>query len=212
MIALDGPAGAGKSTVAKLVAERSGLPYLDTGAMYRAITVGILSRGIDPSDWPAIDEALASIELEIDPDRVMVDGIDATLAIRGPEATAGVSAVAANPTVRASLVGLQRRWVERQGGGVLEGRDIGTVVVPGAGLKVFVTASVRERARRRSEEIDAPIDEVEADLTRRDALDSARAESPLKPAEDAVIVDTTEHTIDEVVAIIIELATQRGVL
>jgi len=211
-IALDGPAGSGKSTVAKLVAEESGLPYLDTGAMYRAITFGVLKRGIDPTDWPAIDHALPTIDLELSATSVVVDGADATEAIRGAEVTANVSAVAANPRVRAELVELQRVWIDKSGGGVLEGRDIGTVVVPTAALKIFVTASVRERARRRALEIDANIDKVEADLLRRDKLDSEREESPLRPASDAVTLDTTEHTIAEVVAIVINLARDRGLL
>ena len=168
VITIDGPGGSGKSTVAKLVAEQTGLPYLDTGAMYRAITFGVLQRAIDPADWETTDSVLPKIDLDLSASSVMVDGVDATEAIRGVEVTAHVSAVAANPTVRQVLVELQRQWLHKSGGGVLEGRDIGTVVVPNAALKVYVTASVRERARRRSLETGTDIDEVEADLVRRD--------------------------------------------
>lgn len=211
VIALDGPGGSGKSTVAKLVASATGLPYLDTGAMYRAITFSVLQRDLDPSDWPAADAILDSIELDLSDEAVVVDGFDATEAIRGPEVTNNVSAVAANPNVRSTLVRLQREWVAKMGGGVLEGRDIGTVVIPDAALKVYVTASARERARRRAAQTGADIDEVEADLIRRDKADSERAVSPLRPADDAVTVDTTGHTIDEVVDIIVGLADERGV-
>lgn len=209
VIAIDGPGGAGKSTVAKLVADRTGLPYLDTGAMYRAITFGVLQRGIDPSDWAAIDAVLDSIDLDIGVHDVFVDGVDATEAIRGPEVTAHVSAVSANPTVRVAMVELQRIWIDKAGAGVLEGRDIGTVVVPDAGLKVFVTASVRERARRRALETGDDIDEVEADLLRRDKADSQREVSPLRPAADAITVDTTGFHIAEVVDRIVALAHER---
>lgn len=212
VIAIDGPGGSGKSTVAKLVAERTGLPYLDTGAMYRAITFGVLQRGIDPSDWSAIDEALPTIDFDLGVATVNVDGVDATQAIRGPEVTKHVSAVSANPIVRSALVELQRKWIANTGAGVLEGRDIGTVVVPDAPLKVFVTASVRERARRRSLETGADIDEVEADLLRRDKADSERATSPLQAAVDAITVDTTGVDIDEVVERIVQLAHERELI
>lgn len=212
VIALDGPGGSGKSTVAKLVAKESGLPYLDTGAMYRAITFGVMQRGIDPADWTAIDQVLADIDLDLSATSIVVDGVEATNAIRGVEVTTNVSAVAANPRVRVALVELQQIWIEKSGGGVLEGRDIGTVVVPNAALKIFVTASVRERARRRALEIGADIDEVEADLLRRDKLDTEREESPLRAADDAVTVDTTKHEIGEVVEIIIGLAKARAII
>lgn len=209
VIAIDGPGGSGKSTVAKLVAERTGLPYLDTGAMYRAITLGVLRRGIDPNDWESIDTVLPDIDLEFQDRSVRVDGSDATTEIRGVEVTTHVSAVSANPTVRAALVDLQRRWIAATGSGVLEGRDIGTVVVPSAALKVFVTASVRERARRRALETGDDVDAVEADLERRDKADSERAVSPLRPADDAVVVDTTGVEIEAVVDRIVSLAHER---
>ena len=209
VITIDGPGGSGKSTVAKLVAEQTGLPYLDTGAMYRAITFGVLQRAIDPADWETTDSVLPEIDLDLSASSVMVDGVDATEAIRGIEVTAHVSAVAANPTVRQEL---QRQWLHKSGGGVLEGRDIGTVVVPNAALKVYVTASVRERARRRSLETGTDIDEVEADLIRRDQADSERQDSPLRPAGDAVTVDTTGYAIAEVVDRIVSLAHERGLV
>lgn len=212
VITIDGPGGSGKSTVAKLVAEQTGLPYLDTGAMYRAITFGVLQRAIDPADWETTDSVLPEIDLDLSASSVMVDGVDATEAIRGVEVTAHVSAVAANPTVRQVLVELQRQWLHKSGGGVLEGRDIGTVVVPNAALKVYVTASVRERARRRSLETGTDIDEVEADLVRRDRADSERQDSPLRPADDAVTVDTTGYAIAEVVDRIVSLAHERGLV
>ena len=212
VITIDGPGGSGKSTVAKLVAEQTGLPYLDTGAMYRAITFGVLQRAIDPADWETTDSLLPEIDLDLSASSVMVDGVDATEAIRGVEVTAHVSAVAANPTVRQVLVELQRQWLHKSGGGVLEGRDIGTVVVPNAALKVYVTASVRERARRRSLETGTDIDEVEADLIRRDQADSERQDSPLRPADDAVTVDTTGYAIAEVVDRIVSLAHERGLV
>ena len=212
VITIDGPGGSGKSTVAKLVAEQTGLPYLDTGAMYRAITFGVLQRAIDPADWETTDSVLPEIDLDLSASSVMVDGVDATEAIRGVEVTAHVSAVAANPTVRQVLVELQRQWLHKSGGGVLEGRDIGTVVVPNAALKVYVTASVRERARRRSLETGTDIDEVEADLIRRDQADSERQDSPFRPAGDAVTVDTTGYAIAEVVDRIVSLAHERGLV
>lgn len=212
VIAIDGPGGSGKSTVAKLVAERTGLPYLDTGAMYRAITFGVLQRGIEPTDWAAIDDALPDIQFDLGIGTVVVDGVDATQAIRGAEVTAHVSAVSANPTVRSALVDLQRKWIANTGAGVLEGRDIGTVVVPDAPLKVFVTASVRERARRRSLESGEDIDAVEADLLRRDKADSERTASPLHAADDAVTVDTTGVEIEQVVEQIVALALERELI
>jgi len=178
--------------------------------MYRAITFGVMQRGLDPADWEAANEVLPEFDLDFAPATVSVDGVDATEAIRSPEVTANVSAVAANPTVREVLVGLQRGWLARAGGGVLEGRDIGTVVVPEAGLKIFMTATARERARRRAAQSGGDVDEIEADLIRRDKADSERATSPLKAADDAVLLDTTAYSIEEVVDMIVGLAHERG--
>ena len=197
-VAIDGPAGAGKSTLAVNLAKHLGLERLDTGAMYRAVAWAALDRGVDVSDRQAV-AALARV-LEIDVDHgVTVDGADATRAIRTSSVDAAVSAVAANPEVRTELVRRQREWVERHGGGVVEGRDIGTVVLPGADLKVYLTASANERAKRRAEERNdrRSVEQVEADLKRRDRLDSTRTDSPLPApgqAADVVVVDSTHKS------------------
>jgi cytidylate kinase len=195
VIAIDGPAGSGKSTIGRAVAARLGLEYLDTGAMYRSVAFAALGRGIDPADHEAV-AALAPTLLIVIGERVTVDGEDATAAIRGPEVTRAVSAVAANPEVRAELVRRQRAWAAERGGGVMEGRDIGTVVFPDAELKVYLTADESERLRRRAVEAG---EEVARDIARRDAADSTRAASPLQAAEDALVIDTTGRAIDEIV-------------
>ena len=211
VIAIDGPAGSGKSTVARAVAERLGLEYLDTGAMYRAVAFAVLRRGGDPADAELAANVARSIELDVTADRVMVNGVDATLEIRGPEVTRSVSLVAANPAVRAELVSRQREWAEWRDGGVLEGRDIGTVVFPDAALKVYLTASAEERAKRRAQEVtDLDYETVAADLARRDALDSGRDADPLREADDAVLVDTTGLSIDQVVDRIARLLPDAG--
>jgi CMP/dCMP kinase len=208
VIAIDGPAGSGKSTVARAVAARLGLAYLDTGAMYRAVTFAAIRRGIDPSDTVPVGRLAAEIDMEV-ADTVTVDGVDATIEIRSPEVTRAVSAVAANPAVRAELVGRQRRWADEHGGGVIEGRDIGTVVFPDAAVKVYLTADDSERATRRSKEmLDMHYDQVAADIARRDHIDSTRAASPLAVADDAVHLDTTGRSIDQVVDAVLELASQ----
>lgn len=203
VIAIDGPAGSGKSTVARALAKHLGLKYLDTGAMYRAVAFAVLRAGGDPDDAESTTATARLVDLDIGLDRVMVDGIDATVEIRGPEVSRAVSAVAANPEVRKELVSRQREWAVRQGGGVLEGRDIGTVVFPDAELKVYLTADPEERARRRAKEVtDLDYEQVAADIARRDALDTTRAADPLVEAADATVVDTTGLDIDEVVATI----------
>ena len=146
VIAIDGPAGSGKSTIARRLADRLGLDYLDTGAMYRAVTFAALRRGIDPADGADVAAIVGDLELEVGPDGVVVDGVDATIEIRGPEVTRAVSLVAANPEVRTDMVRRQRAWTVERGGGVLEGRDIGTVVFPDALLKVYLTARPEVRA------------------------------------------------------------------
>ena len=205
IIAIDGPAGAGKSTVGRAVASRLGLAYLDTGAMYRAVTFAALRRGIDPADDDDVAAVADTIEMTLDGSSVMVDGVDATVEIRGREVTAAVSAVAANARVRAELVRRQRSWVAARGGGVVEGRDIGSVVFPDATLKLFVTASPRVRAQRRVAEIGGDVAEVEASIIERDRKDSTRDDSPLMETSDAVVVDTSGLSIDEVVARVLEL-------
>jgi cytidylate kinase len=211
VIAIDGPAGSGKSTVARLLAERLGLPYLDTGAMYRAITFAALRRGIDPGDVGPTAELCRTVDLDVSLDGVRVDGVDATVEIRGPEVTRAVSAVAANPAVREELRRRQRQWAADHGGGVLEGRDIGTVVFPDATLKVFLTARPDVRAERRAAEV-TQLDyaTVAADLARRDALDQGRTDSPLKMADDAVEIDTSDRTIEQIIDELADLARRAG--
>jgi len=206
VIAIDGPAGSGKSTVAKEVASRLGLDYLDTGAMYRAVAFAAIRRGIDPEDFDRVAELARQVDLEVG-DSVKVDGADATIEIRSPEVTRAVSVVAANPAVRTELVARQREWASAHGGGVVEGRDIGTVVFPDADVKVYLTADDRERASRRSKEmLDLQYDQVAADIARRDHADSTRAASPLSVAPDAVVLDTTGLGVDAVVSTVLEMA------
>ncbi|MFM8303867.1 MAG: (d)CMP kinase [Actinomycetota bacterium] len=210
VVAIDGPSGSGKSTVARAVADDLGLEVLDTGAMYRAVTQAALERGIDLTDGDALGVLASTLAIDVD-DSVRLDGRDVTAVIRGPEVTAAVSTVAAHPQVRAVLVARQRAWAETRGGGVVEGRDIGTVVFPDAALKIFLTASEGERARRRQrDEVAAArttdLSAVAGDLARRDRLDSGRAASPLVAADDAVVVDTTAMGKDAVVVHVVALA------
>jgi cytidylate kinase len=211
VIAIDGPAGSGKSTVARAVAARLGLDYLDTGAMYRAVTFAAIRRGVDPEDADAVAGLARQIDLEVG-ETVMVDGVDATIEIRSPEVTRAVSAVAANPAVRKEMVTRQREWLDHHGGGVVEGRDIGTVVFPEAPVKVYLDAEDRERASRRSKEmLDLHYDQVAADIARRDHVDSTRPASPLSVADDAVRIDTTGRDIDAVVRQVLAMAAERHV-
>ncbi len=202
-VAIDGPAGAGKSTLARQLAEQLGVERLDTGAMYRAVAWAALRRGVRLDDVDAVGALAASLDLQVGA-TVEVDGVDATAGLRTPAVDAAVSTVAANPAVRAELVKRQRAWVEARGGGVVEGRDIGSVVLPDADLKIYLTASPEERARRRAGERGQgqPLADVAAQLARRDHLDSTRAVSPLRRpddvAEGAVVVDSTGRTADQV--------------
>jgi cytidylate kinase len=196
VVAIDGPAGAGKSTLARAVADHLGLERLDTGAMYRAVAWAALRRSVDPADAPAVAGIARELVIEVG-DKVMVDGHDATAGIRSPEVDAAVSAVAANPEVRAEMVGRQRAWLARRGQGVMEGRDIGSVVLPDADVKIYLTASTAIRAERRAQERGhgRSVGAVAEDLARRDSLDSTRAASPLPSAEDvaadAKVIDYT---------------------
>ena len=190
-VAIDGPAGSGKSTLSRALATRLGLQRLDTGAMYRSVAWAVLQRGIDADDREAVAEVARDLDIVVD-DRVVADGTDITEAIRGPEVSATVSAVAANPAVRAVMVERQRRWVDAHGGGVVEGRDIGSVVLPDADVKLFLTASPEVRAARRSEE------GAEA-VARRDRLDSTRTASPLEVPEGARVIDTGAQSVDQIV-------------
>lgn len=202
VVAIDGPAGAGKSTVARLVAEALGLEVLDTGAMYRAVTLAVLESGTDPADGRRVGGIAAAVTIEVD-GRTRLDGRDVSDAIRTPEVTAAVSAVSAHPAVRTTLIDRQRAWVDAHGGGVAEGRDMGRVVFPDARLKVFLTASEDERARRRHRDEGAADRDVGFDAARRTLLERDAADhetNPLVAEVDAIIVDSTGRTLDDVVA------------
>jgi cytidylate kinase len=206
VIAIDGPAGSGKSTVARAVAERLGLQYLDTGAMYRAVTFAALRRGVDLDDSERMGRLAADIELEMPADgSIVVDGFDATIEIRGPEVTRAVSIVAANAGVREEMRQRQRAWALQRDGGVMEGRDIGTVVFPEADVKVYLDASPEERARRRASDPNhsggpVAVAEVATALSQRDEIDRTRTASPLYASAEAVVIDTTGQPVDAVVS------------
>jgi cytidylate kinase len=221
IVAIDGPAASGKSTVAKLLATRLGLAYLDTGAMYRAIAVEALRRQVHLSDAEALtalaNKVTVSFEHEAGsplPTRVLVDGRDVTREIRSPEADAAVSPVSAVSGVRAAMVDQQRRIASESATTVLEGRDIGTVVFPDARVKVYLTASSEERARRRTIDmlgrgVTVTQEDVRSRLESRDRYDSTRVASPLTCADDAFAIDTTGMAIDEVVDAIVGLVEAR---
>jgi CMP/dCMP kinase len=207
IVAIDGPAGSGKSSVSRLVAARLRLPHLDTGGFYRAATLVALRAGLDPGDAAGIVRKLEEVEISSRDGLTVVDDVVVEGDIRGHEVTAAVSEVSAHPEVRTILVDKQRQWVaDRGGSAVVEGRDIGTVVFPNARLKVFLTADERERARRRAAQRgEDPASHLEA-IRRRDSLDGTRRVSPMTPAEDAVVLDTTDLGIGEVVDTVVELA------
>jgi cytidylate kinase len=204
VVAVDGPSGSGKSTVSRRLASALGAHYLDTGAMYRAITWAVLRSGVDPHDADAVAKVAGEVDLAIGVDpqapHVTADGVAIDREIRGPEVTAAVSAVAAVPAVRELLVAMQRKIIAEAERIVVEGRDIGSVVAPDADLKVYLTASAEARAQRRSAEYATDVAMIAADLARRDHLDSTRTADPLQQASDAVVLDTTGLGIDEVVA------------
>lgn len=211
VIAIDGPAGSGKSTVGRKLADHLGLTYLDTGAMYRAVAFAAIRQGIDPVDAEPVAALARAIDIKVDDDGVRVDDIDATVEIRGPEVTRAVSVVAANPEVRAELRTRQRAWALERGGGVVEGRDIGTVVFPDALLKVYLTASTEVRSGRRAKEMtDLDYDDVAADIARRDAADAGRADGPMATAADAVVLDTSELSIDGAVEVLVSMVNERA--
>ena len=219
VIAIDGPAGSGKSTLAQAVADRLGLECLDTGAMYRAVAFAVLRAGGDPSDDDFAAAVARTIDINISTGQVLVDGVDATVEIRGPSVDRAVSLVAANPEVRAELVVRQREWVRRRDGGVVEGRDIGTVVFPDAEVKVHLVADPAVRAQRRVDQSGTPlsgdagggrtydeaVESMATDIARRDRIDSTRSASPLLKAPGAVVIDTTQLTFDETVEQVMRL-------
>lgn len=202
-VAIDGPAGAGKSTVARRVADRLGYTYVDTGAMYRALALAAIQREVE--DASDLMELARTLDLRAEGSIVLLDGVDVTERIRGSDVTERVSVVAAEPEVRRALVARQQEVARRQSV-VMEGRDIGSAVLPDADVKVFLTASLEERARRRAAETGASVDQVMRSIEARDRADSRRTASPLVRAADAVEIDTTGRTIDDVVDEIVELA------
>ena len=205
IVAIDGPAGAGKSTVARQLAHRLGVPYLDTGAMYRGVTYAVLKNGIDPDSIDAVGNIARTVNLTIGETTLFVDGFDATDAIRQDDVTAAVSAVSANSQVREELRQRQRDWIREHRGGLVEGRDIGTVVFPDATLKVYLTASPRVRAQRRVSQNGGDVNQIAAAIAERDLKDSTRLDSPLREASDSIVIDTSDRGVDDVVAQLVDL-------
>jgi cytidylate kinase len=209
VIAIDGPAGAGKSTVARGVADALGFTYLDSGAMYRCVALAALRAGVELDDGTALGRIADGLEIRLVGRRVELDGEDVTEQIRTPDVDLAASRVSVHPEVRGEMVKRQRALIEA-GRYVAEGRDIGTVVSPDAQLKVFLTASDEERARRRAAESRELLDDVVESQRERDARDEGREHSALRPADDAVELDTTGLSVDEVVDRVVRLARDRG--
>jgi cytidylate kinase len=218
-IAVDGPAGTGKSSVSRGLARALGARYLNTGAMYRIVTLAVLRAGLDPDDAAAVAEMASGVDLAVgfdpDEDLYFLGGEDVSVEIRGDAVTKAVSAVSAVPEVRTRLVARQRELADGTVAVVVEGRDIGTVVLPDADLKVFLTASPEERARRRNDQnvesgLAGDYDAVLADVLRRDHLDSTRAVSPLRAADDAIVVDSSDMSQSETVARLLDLVERVG--
>jgi cytidylate kinase len=212
IVTIDGPSGTGKSTVSRAVASQVGLPHLDTGAFYRAATLAVIRAAVDPDDDRAVAEVVGKAILDQDDGEMFLEGGNVSTEIRGPDVTAIVSRVAANPEVRRILVSHQRQWVGRHGGrAVIEGRDIGSVVFPRATLKVFLDARPEVRAERRAVETGDDHATVLEDLGRRDRFDSTRTASPLTIPQGAVVVDTSDLSFDEVVTRVVDLVRDRSV-
>jgi cytidylate kinase len=210
-VAIDGPAGAGKSTVARLVADEISVPYLDTGAMYRCVALAVLRQKISQSDESAVATIANTIKITLDGDAVYLDGVDVSSEIRTSEVGAVVSVIAAMSPVRDAMRNQQQKWIAAHHGGVVEGRDIGTVVLPHADVKIFLTASAQERAQRRVQQNGGDLFQVAKEIEERDHLDSTRLDSPLLPASDAIHVDTTGKSIAEVVLAIVQIVRQKEV-
>jgi cytidylate kinase len=210
VIAIDGPAGTGKSTVARAVAGELGFTYLDSGAMYRCVALAALERGIDLDDGEALGELAQGLEIGFDGPRVLLGERDVSAEIRSPEVSAASSRVSVHPRVRAAMVARQRQLIAA-GRYVAEGRDIGTVVSPDSRLKVFLTASDEERARRRAAQTGETVDAVLAAQRQRDARDTEREHGAMRAAEDAVELDTTGFSLGEVVARVVALVRERGI-
>lgn len=217
ILAVDGPSGTGKSTTCRALAKQLDAKYIDTGAMYRVATLAVMRHGVDPADKEAVISATANLPLEVsdDPDstQVLFDGADVSRIIREDEVTQNVSAVSAIPEVRENLVALQRTLAQRAHRAIVEGRDIGTVVLADAPAKAFMTASAEVRAQRRHDQnekagIASDFESVLADVQRRDAADSSRATSPLRPADDATIVDTSDMSPEDVVQALINVVKE----
>jgi cytidylate kinase len=209
VIAIDGPAGAGKSSVARGVAEALGFTYLDSGAMYRCVALAGIERGADLDDPDAMGQVAASLEIALEGDRVILDGGDVSAEIRDPGTSAAASRVSVHPPVREAMVARQRSLIDA-GRYVAEGRDIGTIVSPDAPLKVFLTASAGERARRRAAQTGEDEATVLAAQAERDERDETREHSALRAAADAIEIDTTERSQQEVIDRVVELARERG--
>jgi len=203
VIAIDGPAGAGKSTVARQVSTATGLRYLDTGAMYRCVALAVQQSSTDPHDPESVGRIAHDVSVVIERDVAKLNGVDVSQEIRSSEINGIVSIIAAHTPVRDAMREQQRRWIRDHQGGVVEGRDIGTVVFPDAILKVFLTASPEVRAERRVGQTGGDIQAVAASIAERDHLDSTRIDSPLKPSPESVVVDSSNRTIDDVVAEIV---------
>jgi cytidylate kinase len=213
VVAIDGPAGAGKSTIAKRVAARLGFTYIDSGAMYRAVALWALRRKVDPGDRHRLEQLAIAAEIELSPGRIRLNGEDVTDAIRTPEVSAGASKVAVLPGVRRALVAKQREMGERASV-VMEGRDIGTVVFPAADVKIYLDADPRERVRRRLGDVRASGEEIResalaAQMSERDQRDSTRADGPLAQAPDAAYLDSTSLTVEEVEEAILKIVRSR---
>jgi len=209
VIAIDGPAGAGKSTIARAVAKRLGVQYLDTGAMYRAVTVEGARLGLPLADDVAMSSFVDTARIDVGLDTVTINDRDVTTDIRTAETSKLVSIVATLSGVRSQLRRRQQSWVDERNGGVVEGRDIATVVFPEAVLKVYLTASPMVRAQRRVAQIGGDVDKIAQEIALRDEVDSTRADSPLHAASDSVVVDTSDRTIDQVVDEIVSMYNER---